>query len=237
MDAKIISDDGRKAVIELSATPAMANAIRRIMSNELPVIAIERVEILENSSGIFNEILVHRIGLIPLSFDETDLENPRLGDVMLILDKQGPAKVFASDLKSTSDSIKPLIPEMPIIELAEGQNLKLNAYLRIGRGSEHAKWKAAVVGYRQYMKVKIKNYRKEMSRYCEHLDGSKSSFTIPACDKCDYAREVFPEDMEISMLDRYVMNIESVSGHSTHSLIKLTANEISRRIRDIREGL
>ncbi len=235
MEAKIISNDGRKAMIEVTASPGMINAIRRIMSNEIPVLAIERVEIMENSSAMFNEVLVHRLGLIPLSFSEYDLEHPE--NVVLILDKQGPARVMASDLKSTSDTVKPMYPDMPIVELSEGQNLKLNAYVAAGRGSMHAKWKAAVVGYRNYVRVKIKNYRKEMAKYCEHLNGEKMSFTIPACEKCDYAREIFPDDIEITPVGKYLMTVESVSGYSVDSLIRLTAKEISRRMSEISDAL
>ena len=235
MKAKIVENDGMKAKIEIESSPAMVNAIRRIMSNELPVLAIERVEIMENSSGLFNEVLAHRLGLIPLSFSELDLEHPE--NIVLILDKQGPAKVMASDLKSTSDTVKPMYPDMPIVELLEGQNLKLNAYVRVGRGSEHAKWKAAVVGYRNFVRVKIKNYKKEMAKYCEHLNGEKMSFTIPACDRCDYAREIFPDDIEITPVGKYLMAVESVSGHSVDSLIRLTAKEISRRMSEISDAL
>ena len=222
-------------MLDVSGSPSMINAMRRIMSNELPVLAVERVEIMENSSAMFNEVLVHRLGLIPLSFSENDLEHPE--NVVLILDKQGPAKVMASDLKSTSDTVKPMYPDMPIVELSEGQNLKLNAYASVGRGTMHAKWKSAIVGYRNYVKVKIKNYRKEMAKYCEHLNGEKMSFTIPACEKCDYASEIFPDDISITPINRYLMTIESVSGHSVDSLIRLTAKEISRRTSEIADSL
>ena len=42
------------------------NALRRIMITEVPTMAIDEIVILENSSILNDEILAHRMGLIPL---------------------------------------------------------------------------------------------------------------------------------------------------------------------------
>jgi len=52
----------------------LANALRRILLAEVPTIAIETVYIYENTSIIQDEILSHRLGLIPIHAD------PRLFD-------------------------------------------------------------------------------------------------------------------------------------------------------------
>lgn len=52
--------------------PAFANAFRRIMLSEVPSMAIEKVMIRNNTSIIQDEVLAHRLGLIPLK------ANPRL---------------------------------------------------------------------------------------------------------------------------------------------------------------
>jgi DNA-directed RNA polymerases I and III subunit RPAC1 len=53
----------------IGVTPALANAFRRIMLSEVPSMAIEKVYIYNNTSIIPDEVLAHRIGLIPLNFD------------------------------------------------------------------------------------------------------------------------------------------------------------------------
>lgn len=54
-------------MIELSC--AIANAFRRILLSEVPSMAIEKVFISNNTSLIKDEVLAHRLGLVPLKAD------------------------------------------------------------------------------------------------------------------------------------------------------------------------
>ncbi len=53
---------------------SIANALRRILLSEVPTIAIEHVWIAVNSSVIQDEVLAHRVGLIPINADPRKLE-------------------------------------------------------------------------------------------------------------------------------------------------------------------
>lgn len=85
-----------------------ANALRRAMISEVMVFAIEDVKIYDNTSALFDEILTHRLGLIPLV---TDPDNyvPRsrcscngVGcsrcTVTLTMSVEGPGVVMSGDL-------------------------------------------------------------------------------------------------------------------------------------------
>jgi DNA-directed RNA polymerase I and III subunit RPAC1 len=48
---------------------SLANALRRILIAEVPTMAIEQVYIQDNSSIIQDEVLAHRLGLIPIKAD------------------------------------------------------------------------------------------------------------------------------------------------------------------------
>ncbi|KAL1618092.1 DNA-directed RNA polymerase core subunit rpc40 [Neofusicoccum ribis] len=54
---------------------AIANAFRRILIAELPTLAIEDVYILKNTSIIQDEVLAHRLGLIPLKGSPEAIRN------------------------------------------------------------------------------------------------------------------------------------------------------------------
>mmetsp|Transcript_19969 Transcript_19969/g.33435 ORF Transcript_19969/g.33435 Transcript_19969/m.33435 type:complete len:383 (+) Transcript_19969:120-1268(+) len=53
---------------------SIANALRRIMLAEVPTIAIEHVWIAVNNSIIQDEVLAHRVGLIPIKADPSKLQ-------------------------------------------------------------------------------------------------------------------------------------------------------------------
>ncbi|VDP06846.1 unnamed protein product [Soboliphyme baturini] len=51
-----------------------ANALRRIMIAEVPTMAIEKVFLYQNTSIIQDEVLAHRLGLIPIKVDPRRFE-------------------------------------------------------------------------------------------------------------------------------------------------------------------
>ncbi|KAM7280453.1 hypothetical protein ACFE04_007587 [Oxalis oulophora] len=61
--------------------PAIANAFRRILIAEVPTMAIEKVLIANNTSVVQDEVLAHRLGLIPIEVD------PRLFEYLSENDK------------------------------------------------------------------------------------------------------------------------------------------------------
>lgn len=69
------SEDGNELVFEIIGVDApIANALRRILLSEVPSVAIERVYITKNTSVLQDEILAHRLGLIPLNVDSRKIE-------------------------------------------------------------------------------------------------------------------------------------------------------------------
>lgn len=62
--------DAEKIKFEMKGiSPALANAFRRILLAEVPTMAIEKVYIVNNTSIIQDEVLAHRLGLIPIKVD------------------------------------------------------------------------------------------------------------------------------------------------------------------------
>jgi DNA-directed RNA polymerase subunit D len=134
-----------------------ANALRRICLNGVPVFAIDTVDVIDNSSVMSDEGVAHRLGLIPLKTDLKRFAEPakcacqsKSGcsncRVMLVIDSGDTdvtRTITSAELSSEDDTVKAVSDKIPIVQLAPGQKLKVEAYARLGRGSDHAKWNSA----------------------------------------------------------------------------------------------
>jgi len=164
MDIKLLSKEQETLRFVLSdVSPAFANALRRIMISEIPVMAIDDVMILENNSVMYDEILAHRLGMIPITTDtsynlpedctcksELGCEKCRASFSLEIEASEPVEVVYSSHLKPENPDVKPVSEKIPIVKLAQGQKIKLEAYARLGRGNAHAKWQPVSAATYQY---------------------------------------------------------------------------------------
>ncbi len=157
------------------------NTLRRLMLTEIPSMAVDDVVILENSSVLHDEILVHRLGLTPLT---TDLDSYNLPEecpcksefgcnlcrVALTLNVEavdGARTVYSGDLVSENPDIKPVSDRVSIVKLAQDQKLKLEAYARLGKGKVHAKWQpVSMCAYKFFPQIKVDGKRCDACEDC-----------------------------------------------------------------------
>ena len=165
MEVKLLEEKGDSLRFILSGSfAAFANALRRAVLADVPVMAIEDVIFVENTSVMYDEILAHRLGLIPLKTDleayvpreecdcKSDLGCPKC-TASFVLETGATDQtmtVYSGDLKAAA-GVVPVSDRIPIVKLAPGQKIRLEAYARLGRGSEHAKWQAASVAAYKYL--------------------------------------------------------------------------------------
>lgn len=146
------------------------NALRRIILREIPTMAIDEVIILKNDSPLYDEILAHRLGLIPL---KTDLENyniPRectcegygcpLCQASLTCEitnsTNKPQMVYSGDLISNDPSIVPVNNQIPIIKIEKNSKLIVEAYAILGLAKDHVKWQSVSnCAYRYYPEIQF----------------------------------------------------------------------------------
>jgi len=160
--------DGMKlALLIKESSPSFMNTLRRTIMEEVPTMAIEEVEIQKNNSILYDEMIAHRLGLVPLTTDLKGYELPPQYDntaelsakhyCTLVLSTKGPCTVYASDLKSKDPAVKPVYPKMPIVKLLKGQSLELEAKAMLGTGSIHAKWVPGLAHYKYKPVIEIGN--------------------------------------------------------------------------------
>ncbi len=157
---EIIEESENRIVVKLKGIPLQyANALRRICLSGVPTFAVDDVVMIENSSVLADEGVSHRLAMLPLRTDLSRFVEPSACDchselgcsrcrVLLMLDSGNSdttRTITSQDLSSEDETVKPVNPNIPIVALAPGQKIKLEAYARLGRGSEHAKWNSATV--------------------------------------------------------------------------------------------
>ncbi len=168
IETRLLSQDKEKnklSFVLMNSTPSFANVVRRMMLEEVPVMAIEDIEFRKNNSILYDEIVAHRMGLLPLT---TDLKSYNLPEeckcqgkgcarcqLKLTLKAKGPGIVYASDLHTRDAAVKPVYPKAPIVKLLKGQSLELEATAMLGKGKEHVKWSPGHVYYKVKPAIEI----------------------------------------------------------------------------------
>ena len=236
MNLKILNKSDKTLKFVLETDAGFANALRRTMTADVPIMAIENVTIEENRSGIFDEAVAHRLGMIPMAFDSKLYnlkdECPCGGkgcsrcEVTLVLEKTGPCIVRAGEMKSTADDVKPADANIPIVELLENQKLKFEAIAQLGLGIDHIKWQASHTGYRYKPIVKLKPDADNQKAYevCpahvfDKKDGKIRVANDLNCVLC--MRCVEMSDASVSTDDTsFIFEVESVSGLSARDIIE-----------------
>jgi|SRR3989344_1089511 len=115
---------------------SVANAIRRSVL-EIPVLAVDEVEISKNDSSLYDEILAHRIGLIPI-------ETKGNKEIKFSLKEKGPKVVCATDMKPSTG----IALALPIVILDKEQEIEIVCEARLGKGIDHVKYSPGLAYYR-----------------------------------------------------------------------------------------
>ncbi|MCS7140192.1 MAG: DNA-directed RNA polymerase subunit D [Candidatus Nezhaarchaeota archaeon] len=149
---------------------AFVNSLRRTIIAEVPTMAIEDVVILTNTSPLFDEIIAHRLSLIPLTTPKEGYVMPKDCEcggsgcskcqARLYLDVKAeyPTIVYAENLLSDDLNVRPVYGNMPIVKLEMGQALVLEAYAQLGLGKDHAKWQpVSACAYKYYPHINIEH--------------------------------------------------------------------------------
>lgn len=161
------TDRNLKFVVE-GISIEMANSIRRIILSEIPVMAIDEVIILKNDSPLYDEIVSHRLGLIPLKTDLDVYKLPRececegygcaLCQVSLTCEVSNTTNasldIYSGDLKSNDPKVVPVDPNIPLVKIDKNDKVIIEAYAILGLAKEHVKWQAiSNILYRFYPQI------------------------------------------------------------------------------------
>ncbi|OIO25217.1 DNA-directed RNA polymerase subunit D [Candidatus Micrarchaeota archaeon CG_4_10_14_0_2_um_filter_55_9] len=148
MKIDLLKDEGSKVFYRVTgAEPELLNALRRAIIADLPAFAVREVDFFENTSAVFNEYLANRIGLIPLTWEESLNEDAEIYFTLDAAAEDGEVTVNSAQLASQDEAIKVYCENIPIIKLGKGQKLRLQATADIGTGAKHARYQSAIASY------------------------------------------------------------------------------------------
>ncbi len=115
------------------------NKMRQKIMRDVTTLAVDSVTILANTTVIFDEMLAHRLNMVPFrSPDGVDSDT-------LELEASETGYVMSGSIKGTT---VPVLDDIVIAKLCRGEQLKVLLHLKRGSGKLHAKWNPIVTfGY------------------------------------------------------------------------------------------
>jgi DNA-directed RNA polymerase subunit D len=213
---------------------SLVNSLRRIMMTEVPSMAIDNVIMIENSSPMKDEVLAHRLGLIPL---KTDLDsyvlpenctcNSELGcsrcSTTLTLESEaqgGMRTVYSNELSSIDPVIGPVSDKIPIVKLSQDQKVRFEAYAKLGLGLDHVKWQPTSCCTHKYAAdIQVDLEKCTLCKKCVDaclkqvlaVNGQVNVIDLENCNLCQECEKVCPDDaIQVDRLkDTFILNVES----------------------------
>ena len=259
------NDINLRLIVRDADVPLM-NALRRLALAEVPCMAIEEVVMIENSSVLQDEIIAHRLGLIPLRTDIDTYNPPEACEcqsefgcpkcrVTLTLDaeaKDGTRTVYSGEIVSENPEVLPVSDKVPIIKLAKNQKLKLEAYARLGRGKVHAKWQpVSQCTYKYYPKITTPSELCEDCSKCADIcpkkvlsakDGKIDVRDLLGCTMCMDCVEACPKGKASPIKiewekNQFIINVESTGALPPERVLKEATKLLGKQLNEFEEQI
>lgn len=217
----VSSLDNEKIVMEIKGMdPSLVNALRRIVISEVPTMAIEKCNFYQNTSIIPDEVLAHRLGLIPILADanlfnyysegEEYSEFNYLTFKLHVICEKEPINVYSNEIKwvpqgnqlSRIKKTGPVHDDILVAKLSPGQEIEVELICVKGIGKTHAKWAPGTSYYRLLPEITvlstIKNEKAEkLKKTCPmgvfDIEDSGKLF-VKDSKKCTMCRECIRHD-------------------------------------------
>lgn len=232
---KLLQKTQDKIVFSGKINETLANAIRRNV-NKIQILAIDEVDIYKNDSALYDEIVALRLGLVPL-------KNQKLKkDQSIELKLQAKGDGNGTEVLSGELGDDVVYKEMPIVLLAEGQELELVARARVGTGKEHAKFTPGLFYYKHLPKITI---TKEGESYKELAESYPNVFVfddklkIKNAWACDLDEEDFKEfkGIDVKFDDELVFFVESWGQIKAEEIFIESCKTLKSNLEEIEKAL
>ena len=231
---KTIIKKSDKLIFSADIDNSIANAIRRYVS-QIPIVAVDEVEISKNDSALYDETIAHRIGLIPLKAKK------QTGKMKLESKKEG--IIYSDELKGEAEVV---YGKIPITLLDKGQKFEIKATLKSGRGSEHAKFSPGLMFFRNVTEIKIdKKFKDKIKNICPNANIKESGNQMVILDDgeeeisdvCAGIAEKSGEKPEIKEKSELIIKLESFGQISPEAIFEKSIDELRKDLEDVSKKL
>lgn len=234
------------------ATAPFVNTIRRFAMDEVPTLAVEDVEFHDNSSAMYDEVIAHRLGLIPIRTDlksytvkeECTCKGEGCAKCQLKIPLKSAKKglVTAAEAESQDPKCTFVYPDMPITKLTAKQKIELEATAVLGRGRNHTKWSPGLVYFKKEQlisldKVKLNDAQKaRIQLACGNLasvDGKVKldKEKLMTSDRAEACVAVLEEaGAESQFTDNYVLCVESWGQLNCKEILEQSAELVIQKL-------
>src|SRR3989344_6114302 len=235
---KKIEETKNQVVFLTDISETLANSIRRYAGQVL-VMAVDEVEISRNDSALYDEAISHRIGLIPLK-TEKSVNEKSTGKLKLDVSREG--FVYSGDLKGNPGVI---YEKIPITTLSEGQELQLVAFVKPGKGAEHAKFSPGLMFYRNVSEITLdKEFYDDIKKTFPNAEIKEKGNKIIVMDNkksemvdfCEGIAEKKNKKAEIETGSELVITIESFGQMSPEDMFKKSTEELRKDLSAIQKA-
>ena len=232
---EVIEKKENQITFKVDIEDSLANAIRRYL-NQILVLAIDEVEISKNGSALYDEVVAHRIGLVPLKADKA-ISEKTTANLKLSSKKEGMVK--SEELKGSIDTVS---PDVPITYLDKGQEIELVANIRAGKGSEHVKFSPGLMFYRHISEITLdKSLLEEVKKVCPDCNiQEKGDKIIITDDKSKEIADVIEgvanrlgKKAEVSEKESLVVTLESFGQMDVKDIFKKAIDALKKDLADV----
>ncbi len=252
MKITVLEQNEEEAKVLLEKTSySFVNALRRAIINEVPTLAIEEVEFRKQTSALYDEILAHRLGLLPLKTDYSTYEyenvesiEDRSGKSMvkLFASIKGPGTFYAEKIESNDPSILTKYKKMPLAKLEEDQEIEFEAIAVMGKGKEHSKWIPGIPTYREEVEIKVdeKKLEENKEKYPKEIfeKGKVNVEKIKNDPNLLDAVEGISEAIKVERKkDSFVFEVESFGMITPKEMLVQGVKELKNLITDLKQSL
>ena len=210
----------QKISFDIDTPLGLANAIRR-SALEIPIMAIDEVELIRNDSALFDAILAHRIGMVPIKTNKVSTK-----ELQFKLKKKGPCTVYSTDFEpSIGVEFK-----LPLVILAEGQELELNAYAKSGKGIDHIKYSPGLIYYQH-------NLEDELLSLASIDETGKLEIDEEALNEKGISEDIINKLKKISKVEELTFNIESWGQLEVKEIFTKAIEGLSKNLDELNKAI